>query len=871
MMKRFLFVFFALLAFAAGAGAQDMTSTPLTLEAVEAGTISITNTNGLSLEYTSSISGTQTSTANPVSIEVAAGETVSLTCSNTEKGLNFCITSTNDVYVYGNALSLVFGSGFVGQTDLSACEYGILAALFCPTPGSEAMNPTILNHPTKDIVLPATTLSSCCYMYMFSGCSNLTRGPELPATTLSVDCYHRMFEYSGLVMAPTLPATALSEQCYGGMFDHCANLRYVKCLATDIVDTTHGEDATTDCWLANVAATGTFVKADAADWSVKTKTDEALNGIPEGWTVLNASDFDPYATPLTFEAVEAGTITAQVGDLADVSGIAIQYKKNNEDWTGVEWKTPIWLDAEDVISFRGDNTACANEYGSGFSFVCSNGCYVYGNVMSLLRKTGFATLSTATAPYAFSGLFTDNWSENTTILNHPTKDIVLPATSIGEYCYNGMFVGCAGLTRAPVLPATTMMEYCYNDMFSDCTGLTAAPALPATTLAEGCYTFMFMGCTGLTTAPALPATTLANYCYDGIFMGCTNLQTAPELPATTLAEGCYSEMFMNCTSLTTAPDLPATTLAEGCYNMMFSGCTSLNYVKCLAISNLYADYCTNGWMNDVAATGTFVKASAADWSAKVPTDDGFGGTNINGIPAGWTAGEELVLIENDWNNSYISEANGQTTDVTLSGRTLRGGRWNTLCLPFALTAEQIAAGPLAGAIIRELDSYENDGTNVTVKFKNVTAMAAETPYIVYPDADIVNPTFEDVTIFYESANPYVLKGYAGFYGTHNPKTLTDGDRHYLFLSNNTFYYPSGADVTVGPFRAYFMLDYAVPALGKVIIDWGEGEQDEATAIAGVDSGRTAADGWHTLSGIRLQGRPTEKGLYIVNGKKVAIQ
>ena len=90
-------------------------------------------------------------------------------------------------------------------------------------------------------------------------------------------------------------------------------------------------------------------------------------------------------------------------------------------------------------------------------------------------------------------------------------------------------------------------------MFYDCTSLTQIPALPATTLANQCYYGMFLGCTGLTQAPALPATTLANQCYYDMFQGCTALTQAPALPATTLAEECYAMMFYGCTSLKLCP------------------------------------------------------------------------------------------------------------------------------------------------------------------------------------------------------------------------------------------------------------------------------------------------------------------------------
>ena len=165
-----------------------------------------------------------------------------------------------------------------------------------------------------------------------------------------------------------------------------------------------------------------------------------------------------------------------------------------------------------------------------------------------------------------------------------------------------------------------------NGMFQNCTGLTDASQLilPATTLANECYYYMFDGCRSLTQTPQLPATTLASGCYSFMFRGCTSLTTAPELPVTTLAKECYRSMFSSCSSLTTAPELPATTLASSCYQSMFFNCRNLNYIKCLA-TDISATNCTNGWLTNVASSGTFVTPSSTNWS-----------TGTSGIPTGWT-------------------------------------------------------------------------------------------------------------------------------------------------------------------------------------------------------------------------------------------
>lgn len=88
-------------------------------------------------------------------------------------------------------------------------------------------------------------------------------------------------------------------------------------------------------------------------------------------------------------------------------------------------------------------------------------------------------------------------------------------------------------------------------------------------------------------------------------------------------------MFKGCTNLETAPDLPATTLVGSCYNAMFDGCVKLNSVKCLATS-IPLTNCTQNWLNGVAATGTFTKASSmTSWAE-----------GVSGIPSGWTVNNE---------------------------------------------------------------------------------------------------------------------------------------------------------------------------------------------------------------------------------------
>jgi len=635
LIKRALVSLFALAAIVTAVSAQDMTSTPLTFEAVEGGTINIINPIGLTIEYSKDGTTWTAASSNPVSIAVAAGDAVRFrgdnpAYGNAETGEKYTrFTASNDVYVYGNVMSLISSTAFatlttlekVGGTDEWAMDINFAFLFSTPVSADDwapANNTTIKNHPTKDIVLPATNVTRSGYMYMFAGCQGLTRAPELPATDLSTGCYHRMFDScTSLEKAPVLPAATVPMSAYSCMFNGCSSLRYVKCLATDI-----SADDCTGGWLTGVAAEGIFIKAEGMNgWTVgpQGKWNE-VNGIPSGWAVSSE-------TPLTLEAVEAGTV-----NIVNPKGLTIEWSKDGTTWTAAN-SNPISISvaAGDQVRLRGDN-ACYGVAGSNSTHItATNDVYVYGNIMSLVHKDDYAVNNALTDDFAFCELFCANdYAEtaNTTIKSHPTKELLLPATSLPMGVYMYMFANCQGLERAPELPAMTLSPTCYHRMFGDCTSLTAAPKLPATTLADECYFSMFDGCTALT--------------------------VAPELPATTLAGGCYSEMFAHCTSLTKAPVLSAPTLANNCYEGMFNGCSSLKYVKCLATDlgtlasfsgdNFYTS--THNWLTDVSATGTFVKA--------VGMEDWLVGT-ANGIPAGWTVKE---------GTNFDSEATPLTLEAT---------------------------------------------------------------------------------------------------------------------------------------------------------------------------------------------------------------
>ena len=136
--------------------------------------------------------------------------------------------ATKKYVVEGNVMSLLFGDNFANQTSLSGKDYAF-CRLFDPFMFYDNTNLTFDNlfnlTSAENLILPATTLSSHCYLQMFAGCQGLTTPPQLPATTLADGCYSTMFNAcSGLTTAPELPATTLAQRCYYNMFENCKSL-----------------------------------------------------------------------------------------------------------------------------------------------------------------------------------------------------------------------------------------------------------------------------------------------------------------------------------------------------------------------------------------------------------------------------------------------------------------------------------------------------------------------------------------------------------------------------------------------------------------------------------------------------------------------
>lgn len=241
--------------------------------------------------------------------------------------------------------------------------------------------------------------------------------------------------------------------------------------------------------------------------------------------------------------------------------------------------------------------------------------------------------------------------------------------------------------------------------------------------------------------------------------------------------------------------------------------------------------------------------------------------------------ETIALLNNASNEATLDTYGGRKVkSVMLSGRTLYvDGSWNTLCLPFDISEADLNTKLFNPSALKTLSGsdYDSETGTLTLNFADATSIEAGRPYLIKwtRSGEWTNPIFNYVTI--SDNQKTATTDYVDFYGFFSPVSLEADDRSVLYLgADNTLYWPS-TDMTVGACRAVFQLhnDLASGANARsIVLNFGDGDESTGILSLSADS-KDAMDNaaWYTLEGRRLTGKPTTKGLYINNGKKVVIK
>ena len=191
------------------------------------------------------------------------------------------------------------------------------------------------------------------------------------------------------------------------------------------------------------------------------------------------------ATPLTFLPLDDGKITVTFYNGITLAG-DIHYTINDGQEQTIAKNTAGAYDIQakkgDVVQLYSINTslgggAVAGTRGGtraideGAKYINirpSMETEIFGNVMSLLKgKDNLESADALEANNAFYGLF----AGADKLVNNDDRQILLPATTLKEGCYDNMFNGCKGIEKAPDLPAPKLENNCYQEMFYDCKNL----------------------------------------------------------------------------------------------------------------------------------------------------------------------------------------------------------------------------------------------------------------------------------------------------------------------------------------------------------------------------------------------------------------
>ena len=223
----------------------------------------------------------------------------------------------------------------------------------------------------------------------------------------------------------------------------------------------------------------------------------------------------------------------------------------------------------------------------------------------------------------------------------------------------------------------------------------------------------------------------------------------------------------------------------------------------------------------------------------------------------------ITLDENaDDTNTKIEANKGKTIDVKLT-RSLKAGVWNTICLPFDVTAEQVESILKATGNVKEFD--KDDKATATIYFKPATEIKAGVPYLIKPTEDAKVLNFKDVTINNVdelnriNGNDYCICGVFGKYAMN-----TNGTELFLNAAGK-FVAPAVGKETMKGFRAYFNVPLNVSAAAlNINID------GETTGINNIETNATINGKVYNLNGQYVGNslNGLKKGIYVVNGKKV---
>ena len=425
------------------------------------------------------------------------------------------------------------------------------------------------------------------------------------------------------------------------------------------------------------------------------------------------------------------------------------------------------------------------------------------------------------------------------------------------------------------------------------------------------------------------ACTVTGCVYDGL------IYNPSEADATTYCRGFIGNLFGSNLTVTFTDCLYAPAAYGTGKNTLGDECNTFVYPNSSPTYNMTNCYYTSTLGNKQgrpAATTTVAPANLGNATTDHGMVKGYeNGFLYNGNYYTPKYGDAVVEYRfNDWNERAdvtingtgenlvgvnITEEVGNIKSVTYN-RPFNTAQAATVILPFSYICDGSEGGKFFGfkEVVYNEDLHKWVCTMQEPGNTAVTSLTANTPYLFMPDAattmafpNIVGMTGGVVTLQTTTTNDGVYGGATtdaawNFHGTYKGKTWTssDSDKDYGFAAKSGeavggeaveagqfVRFTTGAFIK--PMRCYLSYvgtEAPAPARGltraaatddlpATIIVRLVSRSGETTAIGEIDTttGKMTFDSeaWYTLDGVRLSGKPSTKGIYINNGKKIVIK
>lgn len=199
-------------------------------------------------------------------------------------------------------------------------------------------------------------------------------------------------------------------------------------------------------------------------------------------------------------------------------------------------------------------------------------------------------------------------------------------------------------------------------------------------------------------------------------------------------------------------------------------------------------------------------------------------------------------------------------------RTLVAKKWNTLCVPFAISEEEIKANFGEGTLVEKFEAVNGN----TVNFADATSIEAGVPYLIKPTVAGTTYTFNGKEV---SADAPKAEGNADvtFKGIYSPTDITNNGTVKaagVTEGGKVLFVNPGSQTKA--FRCFFTIsDNAsiTPAMLKISI---KGVETAINSIV-MDNSNATDNAVYNLQGQRVNGNSLTKGIYIKNGKKFAVK